>query len=155
MHPYTKLRPNRLSEQWIHSVEHVTPFGWLIKRLLAQREMTQRELAKRAGVGPSYLSAVLKGVKNNVSKSLMERISTALHLDEEEKEELLQAQDLSRNTYEIKDMPPWKWALVSNFYTVLPNLTQDVAGIVNAALALANEKQRLNDPGRKNQENKM
>lgn len=155
MYSSTRLRPNQLSEQWIHSVDHVTPFGWVIKRFLAQREMTQRELAKRVDVGPSYLSAIVKGAKNNVSKNLLERIFLALHLSEEEKAELVRAQNLSRNTYELKDMPPWKWQIASDFYTALPYLTTDIAGIVQAALVMASEKQRLNDPGTKNQENKM
>ncbi|MFZ6654741.1 helix-turn-helix domain-containing protein [Undibacterium sp. TJN19] len=139
----------------MQSTDHVTPLGWLIKRFIAEQEITQRELAKRIDVGPSYLSAVIKGAKGNVSQSLLERIFVALNLNGEEKSELLRAQALSCNTYEIKDVPPWKWNLAADFYNALPYMSPDVAGIVQAALAMAAENRRHEHADASNLENKM
>ena len=55
------------------------PFREELPRLLAEREMSQRELARRIGVNQSYLTFVLKGARTP-SRRLLEGASKVLEL---------------------------------------------------------------------------
>ncbi|MDO8137222.1 MAG: helix-turn-helix transcriptional regulator [Candidatus Brocadiales bacterium] len=54
-------------------------FGKAIKRYRIQEELTQKELAKQAGVTPSYLSSLEKGRKEP-SIALIKKICNVLKL---------------------------------------------------------------------------
>lgn len=139
MNTFTKKTSRSFDDQLQYSIDLVSPIGFLIKYFLAERNLSQRELAKRIGVVPSYLTGVMKGTKANFSQSLIEKISLALNLNVEDRNELLRAQIISRNKYDIKGHPPWKWALAANFHAVLPYMTVEIAEIMQVALTMANK----------------
>ena len=52
-------------------------FGNSIRKLRAKKNLTQRELAKRAGLDVTYISGIERGVRNPSLKSL-ERVAKGL-----------------------------------------------------------------------------
>lgn len=54
--------------------------GWNVKRLRAEREITQENFATDSGFDRGYISGVERGVRNP-SILVLERIATALKVD--------------------------------------------------------------------------
>jgi len=54
--------------------------GWNVRRLRAQRELTQENFATDSGFDRGYISGVERGVRNP-SVLVLERLSTALEID--------------------------------------------------------------------------
>lgn len=55
------------------------PFGLEVRRLLLERKMSLRALARQAGVDPSHLSRVLRGAAyKSPSVDLIRRVASAL-----------------------------------------------------------------------------
>lgn len=57
-----------------------TRIGWNVRRLRAEREMTQEDFATDSGIDRGYISGVERGVRNP-SVLVLERIATALGVD--------------------------------------------------------------------------
>lgn len=57
-----------------------TRIGWNVRRLRAEREMTQEDFATDTGIDRGYISGVERGVRNP-SVLVLERIATALGVD--------------------------------------------------------------------------
>jgi transcriptional regulator with XRE-family HTH domain len=55
----------------------VKKFGLKVKKVRLSKHMSQGDLAKKLGVGPSYISQIERGLQN-VSLKVIEKIAKAL-----------------------------------------------------------------------------
>lgn len=93
----------------------MTPFGQAIRRLRAERGVTQREMAKAIGVSPAYLSALEHGNRSEPSWEFVQRVIGYFHIIWDEAEELQMLAGLSR-----------------------PKVTIDTSGLAPKATEIAN-----------------
>lgn len=63
-------------------------FSILLKRVMAEKKISQYELAKKSGVSRSYISGIVGKEKDIGSKEAIQKIITALTLKQEEEREL-------------------------------------------------------------------
>lgn len=93
----------------------MTPFGREIRRLRAERGLSQKHMAKAIGVSAAYLSALEHGHRGQPSWELLQRIIGYFNVIWDEAEELQRLAALSH-----------------------PRITIDTAGLSADATALAN-----------------
>ncbi|WP_417422996.1 helix-turn-helix domain-containing protein [Hoeflea sp.] len=93
----------------------MTPFGEALRRLRAERGVTQREMAKAIGVSPAYLSALEHGQRSEPSWQFVQRVIGYFNIIWDEAEELQALSGLSR-----------------------PKVTIDTAGLTPKATEVAN-----------------
>lgn len=74
----------------------MTPFGEAIRRLRAERGVTQRQMAKAIGVSPAYLSALEHGNRSEPSWEFVQRVIGYFNIIWDEAEELQMLAGLSR-----------------------------------------------------------
>lgn len=74
----------------------MTPFGEAVRKLRAERGVTQKEMAAHLGVSPAYLSALEHGQRSEPSWELVQRIIGFFHIIWDEAEELQRLAALSR-----------------------------------------------------------
>lgn len=74
----------------------MTPFGQAVRKLRAERGVTQREMAKAIGVSPAYLSALEHGQRSEPSWELIQRVIGYFNIIWDEAEELQMLASLSR-----------------------------------------------------------
>jgi transcriptional regulator with XRE-family HTH domain len=74
----------------------MTPFGEAIRRLRAERGITQRQMAKAIGVSPAYLSALEHGNRSEPSWEFVQRVIGYFNIIWDEAEELQMLAGLSR-----------------------------------------------------------
>lgn len=74
----------------------MTPFGEAIRRLRAERGVTQRQMAKALGVSPAYLSALEHGNRSEPSWEFVQRVIGYFNIIWDEAEELQMLAGLSR-----------------------------------------------------------
>jgi len=74
----------------------MTPFGEAIRRLRAERGVTQREMAAAIGVSPAYLSALEHGNRSEPSWEFVQRVIGYFNIIWDEAEELQMLAGLSR-----------------------------------------------------------
>jgi HTH-type transcriptional regulator, competence development regulator len=78
----------------------LTPYGKIIRKIRIDAECTLRDMAKKVGVTPAFLSAIETGAKA-VPVNLIEKISQIFGLDAATKAELKTAAEQSRKEYKI------------------------------------------------------
>lgn len=66
----------------------MTPFGERLRELRAERNMTQKELAKKIGVSAAYLSALEHGKRGTPRWILVQQIISSLNIIWDEADEL-------------------------------------------------------------------
>lgn len=93
----------------------MTPFGREIRRLRAERGISQKDMAKAIGVSAAYLSALEHGHRGQPSWELLQRIIGYFNVIWDDAEELQRLAALSH-----------------------PRVTIDTAGLSSEATALAN-----------------
>ncbi|MCP4319915.1 MAG: helix-turn-helix transcriptional regulator [Hyphomicrobiales bacterium] len=93
----------------------MTPFGREIRRLRAERAISQKDMAKAIGLSPAYLSALEHGHRGQPSWELLQRIIGFFNIIWDDAEELQRLAALSH-----------------------PRVTIDTAGLSAEATALAN-----------------
>lgn len=93
----------------------MTPFGEAIRRLRAERGVTQRQMAKAIGVSPAYLSALEHGNRSEPSWEFIQRVIGYFNIIWDEAEELQMLAGLSR-----------------------PKVTIDTSGLTPKATEIAN-----------------
>ncbi len=93
----------------------MTPFGREIRRLRAERAISQKDMAKAIGLSPAYLSALEHGHRGQPSWELLQRIIGFFNVIWDDAEELQRLAALSH-----------------------PRVTIDTAGLSAEATALAN-----------------
>lgn len=74
----------------------MTPFGEALRRLRAERGVTQRQMAKAMGVSPAYLSALEHGRRSEPSWEFIQRAIGYFNIIWDEAEELQRLGSLSR-----------------------------------------------------------
>ena len=74
----------------------MTPFGEALRRLRAERGVTQRQMAKAIGVSPAYLSALEHGKRSEPSWEFIQRVIGYFNIIWDEAEELQLLAGLSR-----------------------------------------------------------
>lgn len=74
----------------------MTPFGQALRRLRAERGVTQREMARAIGVSPAYLSALEHGNRSEPSWEFIQRVIGYFNIIWDEAEELQMLAGLSR-----------------------------------------------------------
>ena len=74
----------------------MTPFGQALRRLRAERGVTQREMAKAIGVSPAYLTALEHGNRSEPSWEFIQRVIGYFNIIWDEAEELQMLAGLSR-----------------------------------------------------------
>ena len=74
----------------------MTPFGEAIRRLRAERGVTQRQMASAIGVSPAYLSALEHGNRSEPSWEFVQRVIGYFNIIWDEAEELQALAGLSR-----------------------------------------------------------
>jgi len=74
----------------------MTPFGEALRRLRAQRGVTQREMAQAIGVSAAYLSALEHGNRSEPSWEFIQRVIGYFNIIWDEAEELQMLAGLSR-----------------------------------------------------------
>lgn len=74
----------------------MTPFGEAIRRLRAERGVTQRQMASAIGVSPAYLSALEHGNRSEPSWEFVQRVIGYFNIIWDEAEELQKLAGLSR-----------------------------------------------------------
>ncbi|MDF1610490.1 helix-turn-helix transcriptional regulator [Hoeflea sp. YIM 152468] len=74
----------------------MTPFGEAVRRLRAERGVTQREMATAIGVSPAYLSALEHGNRSEPSWEFVQRVIGYFNIIWDEAEELQMLAGLSR-----------------------------------------------------------
>jgi len=57
----------------------VKKFGLKVKKVRLSKQMSQGDLAKKLGVGPSYVSQIERGMQN-VSLKVIEKVARALNV---------------------------------------------------------------------------
>ena len=67
----------------------LTPFGKLVVKALADRDMTKAQLAAQIGASPQYLSYILYGVRSG--EKYVPAITAALSLDPRKVEKAIAA----------------------------------------------------------------
>ena len=93
----------------------MTPFGQAVRRLRAERGVTQRQMASALGVSPAYLSALEHGNRSEPSWEFIQRVIGYFNIIWDEAEELQALGGLSR-----------------------PKVTIDTAGLTPKATEVAN-----------------
>jgi len=93
----------------------MTPFGEALRRLRAERGVTQRQMAKAMGVSPAYLSALEHGRRSEPSWEFIQRAIGYFNIIWDEAEELQRLGSLSR-----------------------PKVTIDTSGLTPKATEIAN-----------------
>ncbi|MDP2120262.1 MAG: helix-turn-helix transcriptional regulator [Hoeflea sp.] len=74
----------------------MTPFGEAVRRLRAERGVTQRQMASALGVSPAYLSALEHGNRSEPSWEFIQRVIGYFNIIWDEAEELQMLGGLSR-----------------------------------------------------------
>ncbi|UWE19288.1 helix-turn-helix domain-containing protein [Herbaspirillum huttiense] len=74
----------------------VTPLGLVLNDLRRNRRMHQKQLASLLNLDQSYLSGLESGRKGSPPATLVQKVKTALSLNEEEAASLQRAADRSR-----------------------------------------------------------
>lgn len=74
----------------------MTPFGEAVRKLRAQRGVTQREMARALGVSPAYLSALEHGRRSEPSWEFIQRVIGYFNIIWDDAEELQLLGSLSR-----------------------------------------------------------
>jgi len=67
----------------------LTPFGKLVVKALADRDMTKAQLAEQVGTSPQYLSYILTGTRSG--EKYLHAIVAALNLDPQKVEKAIAA----------------------------------------------------------------
>ncbi|MBU4531771.1 MAG: helix-turn-helix domain-containing protein [Hoeflea sp.] len=94
----------------------MTPFGAAVRRLRAERGVTQRQMASALGVSPAYLSALEHGNRSEPSWEFIQRVIGYFNIIWDEAEELQMLGGLSR-----------------------PKVTIDTSGLTPKATEIANK----------------
>lgn len=86
----------------------MTPFGERLRQLRAERNMTQKELAKQIGVSAAYLSALEHGKRGTPRWILVQQIISCLNIiwDEADELQLLALRSAPRVTIDTAGLSP-------------------------------------------------
>jgi transcriptional regulator with XRE-family HTH domain len=102
----------------------VTPFGQAIRKLRAERGVTQRQMARDIGVSPAYLSALEHGRRSEPSWEFIQRVIGYFNIIWDEAEELQMLGGLSRPkvTIDTSGLSPKATEIANRLATAIARL---------------------------------
>ena len=105
----------------------MTPFGERMRALRAERNVTQKEMAKSIGVSSAYLSALEHGKRGRPSWYLIQRIINYFNVIWDDADQIDQLAHLShpRITIDTSGLSPKATALANELANRIPNLRED------------------------------
>ncbi|MDF2370812.1 MAG: helix-turn-helix domain-containing protein [Rhizobiaceae bacterium] len=105
----------------------MTPFGEEIRRLRAERGITQKHMAKAIGISPAYLSALEHGHRGQPSWDLLQRIIGFFNVIWDDAEELQRLAALShpRVTIDTSGLSPEATELANRLSSSIKHLGPD------------------------------
>ncbi|MAY62621.1 MAG: transcriptional regulator [Rhizobiales bacterium] len=114
----------------------MTPFGEAVRKLRAERGITQKEMAAELGVSAAYLSALEHGQRSEPSWQLVQRIIGFFNIIWDEAEELQRLAALSRPKIVIdaRALTPRAAILANRLAEVYPDLGEDELSEIEALL---------------------
>ena len=114
----------------------MTPFGQAIRRLRAERGISQKKMAASIGVSAAYLSALEHGHRGQPSWELLQRIIGFFNVIWDEAEELQQLAGLSnpRVTIDTAGLSPQATALANRLAKQIDRLNKDDIEALQAVL---------------------
>ena len=122
----------------------MTPFGESLEILRSSRNLTQVQLATKAGITSNYLSMLERGVKGPPAAKTLDSIIDVLGLDEEEKKSLLYDAQLAQFTLRI---PPSasrdEYEMVCKLQKHLGTLTSKQVQLIELAMTITGSIRRL------------
>jgi len=104
----------------------MTPFGEALRRLRAERGVTQRQMAIAMGVSPAYLSALEHGKRSEPSWEFIQRAIGYFNIIWDEAEELQMLGSLSRPkvTIDTSGLAPKATEIANRLATVIARLDE-------------------------------
>ncbi|AKI02894.1 Helix-turn-helix domain [Hoeflea sp. IMCC20628] len=104
----------------------MTPFGEALRRLRAERGVTQRQMATAMGVSPAYLSALEHGNRSEPSWEFIQRAIGYFNIIWDEAEELQMLGSLSRPkvTIDTSGLTPKATEIANRLATVIARLDE-------------------------------
>jgi transcriptional regulator with XRE-family HTH domain len=104
----------------------MTPFGEALRRLRAERGVTQRQMAAAMGVSPAYLSALEHGKRSEPSWEFVQRAIGYFNIIWDEAEELQMLGSLSRPkvTIDTSGLAPKATEIANRLATVIARLDE-------------------------------
>jgi transcriptional regulator with XRE-family HTH domain len=114
----------------------MTPFGEAVRKLRAERGITQKEMAAHLGVSAAYLSALEHGQRSEPSWELVQRIIGFFHIIWDEAEELQRLAALSRPKIVIdaRNLDPRAAILANRLADTYPDLNEAELAAIEAIL---------------------
>lgn len=132
----------------------MTPFGEAIRRLRAERGVSQRQMAKAIGVSPAYLSALEHGNRSEPSWEFVQRVIGYFNIIWDEAEELQKLAGLSRPkvTIDTSGLTPKATEIANRLASVIsrlhPQTLEQIGLLLEGAVSEA-EKARRHPGGTK------
>ena len=116
----------------------MTALGQFIRQHRIRHDLTQADLARRAGIDSTYVNAIETGRKRPSGAQLLQAVGDALQLDSEERQALHKAAELSQRSLRLPEgLPSTKSELVRALVEDLPYLNApDVDILMNVLAAL-------------------
>ena len=117
----------------------MTPFGEAVRRLRAERGVTQRQMAKAIGVSPAYLSALEHGNRSEPSWEFVQRVIGYFNIIWDEAEELQRLGGLSRPkvTIDTSGLSPKATEIANRLATSIERLDaatlEEIGRLIDAA----------------------
>lgn len=119
----------------------MTPFGEAVRKLRAERGISQKEMAAHLGVSAAYLSALEHGQRSEPSWELVQRIIGFFHIIWDEAEELQRLAALSRPKIVIdaRNITPRSAVLANRLAERWPELGEEDLAAIEVILDSAGE----------------
>jgi len=119
----------------------MTPFGEAVRKLRAERGISQKEMAAHLGVSAAYLSALEHGQRSEPSWELVQRIIGFFHIIWDEAEELQRLAALSRPKIVIdaRSLTPRSAVLANRLAERWPELGEEDLAAIEGILDSAGE----------------
>ncbi len=124
----------------------MTPFGEALRRLRAERGVTQRQMAAAMGVSPAYLSALEHGKRSEPSWEFIQRAIGYFNIIWDEAEELQMLGRLSRPkvTIDTSGLAPKATEIANRLATVIARLDEptleEIGNLIDRAKLAANSQ---------------
>lgn len=117
----------------------MTPFGMALRRMRAERGVTQRDMARALGVSSAYLSALEHGHRGRPSWEFVQKSIGYFNIIWDEAEALQALAELSdpRVTVDTVGLSPEATALANRFAAKLRDLDTETIARLDAILAEA------------------
>ena len=121
----------------------MTPFGEAVRKLRAERGISQKEMAAHLGVSAAYLSALEHGQRSEPSWELVQRIIGFFHIIWDEAEELQRLAALSRPKIVIdaRNISPRSAILANRLAETWPELGEEELAQIEAILDGSGEEE--------------